>query len=113
MADDAEPSIFTPVLMGQIRTVLATVGGGLVAHGYINDSTLNLWIGIVMALVPVVWSAYSKFNAEKKTAVREVAAVNAGVAVAATGAVGPTVRPADVPEIIKDFAPPQTPKEPT
>ncbi len=110
--EDSENSIFTPVLMGQIRTILATVGGGLVAHGYINDSTLNLVIGVIMSLIPPVWSAYSKFNAEKKVQVREVAAVNAGVAVAATGTVGPTVRPVDVPTIIKEFSPPTTPKEP-
>ena len=100
------------ILFGQIRTGIALAGGALVTHGLVSSGAANVIIGIVTALVPVAWSWWDKKNAEKKTEVREVAAVNAGVAVAASGTVGPTIRPEDAKTIIKDFAPPVTPVQP-
>jgi hypothetical protein len=97
-------------LLSAIRSLLIVIGGAMAAHGFINETLVTELVGPIMAIIPIVWGVWDKFNAEKKAAVREVAAVNAGVAVAATGTVGPTVRPADVPEIIKEFAPPTPPK---
>jgi hypothetical protein len=97
------------ILFGQIRTALALIAGALAAHGVISSNTATEIIGVATALVPIIWSVWNKIHTEQKTQIREVAAVNAGVAVAQTGTVGETVRPADVPAIIKEFAPPTAP----
>jgi hypothetical protein len=92
-------------LLSALRSILAVVGGSLVAHGVINEGAFNEILGAVMVIIPIAWGIVDKYLSEKKTKAREVVAVNAGIAVVATGEVGATVRPADAPEIIKTFAP--------
>lgn len=95
-------------ILSAIRSLLAIAGGALAAHGVINEAIVNEVIGAVMTVIPIAWGIWDKYNAERKTAVREVAAVNAGIAAQSSGTVGETARPADVPQIIKDFAPSST-----
>ena len=92
-------------LLSAVRTLLGAGGGVLVAHGYLSSGTANELLGALMILIPIGWGAFQKWQSEKKTQVREVAAVNAGVAVADSGTVGATVRPRDVPAIIANYAP--------
>lgn len=94
------------VLFGQIRTALAAIGGALVTQGIVSSGTVNIVLGVGTALIPVIWSAWSKYNTATKTAVKVEAAVNTGIAAAASGQVGDTVRPVDVPALIEKFAPP-------
>jgi len=92
-------------ILGALRTLLAAAGAWMATHKYIPADSANEIVGAVMIIIPILWSRWDKLQSERKTQLREVAAVNAGVAVAGTGSVGPTVRPVDVPEIIKTFSP--------
>jgi hypothetical protein len=84
----------------------------MATHKYIDAGAADQIVGAVMVIIPIAWGMWQKYSAEKKTAVREVAAVNAGAAAATMGEVGPTVRTVDVPQIIEKFSPPvvQQPK---
>jgi hypothetical protein len=70
------------VVLGQLRTVLAAVGGLLVMRGFLSDETLNQIIGVVVIIVPAVWSAWDKIQSERASKAREVVALNAGIQVA-------------------------------
>jgi uncharacterized membrane protein len=94
------------ILFGQIRTVIALAGGALVTHGLVSSGTESVLMGVITALIPLAWSWWDKRNEAQKTVVKETAAVNAGVAAAASGTVGPTIRPEDVKSVIKEFSPP-------
>lgn len=91
--------------LSAVRSLIITIGGIAATHGYLSSGTVTEIAGLVLVVGPLVWGIWDKYNAAKKTAVKEVAAVNAGVAVAATGQVGDTVRSVDVPAIIEKFAP--------
>lgn len=94
-------------LEGQLRVLLGCVAGWFIGKGYVTAEVANALIGLLVLLWPLVWSWISHKRAEERTVQREVAAVNAGVAVAQAGEVGQTVRPEDVKQIIRDFAPPK------
>jgi len=94
------------VLLGQLRTALASIGGALVMQGYVSSTTMNLALGIVMALVPLVWSAWVHIQAERATKSREAVALNVGIVLADKTA-GPTapVPPEQAAKIIEAVAP--------
>lgn len=48
------------VIGGIVRTVLASVGGVLVAKGYVDDATLQACIGALITLGTGVWSVVQK-----------------------------------------------------
>lgn len=51
----------TPEMVGGIaRAILASVGGSLVAAGYVDQSTLQAGIGAVVTLITIGWSVWSK-----------------------------------------------------
>lgn len=93
-------------VLSAVRSLLIVAGGSLATHGYITEGSINEVVGAIMVLLPLIWGIVNKYTAEKKAAVREVTAVNAGIAAGATGQVGATIRPADAPAIIEKFAPP-------
>lgn len=95
-------------LLSLLRTALAVGGGVLIGKGVIDAATFEQVSAALLVLAPAAWGAWEKYKSEQRTKAREVVAVNAGVALAKLEppAVGITVRPADVPQIIKDFAPP-------
>lgn len=110
MAEETPPDeSLKQALLSLLRTALAVGGGVLIGKGVIDAATFEQISAALLVLAPAAWGAWGKYKAEQKTKAREVAAVNAGVALAKTEpqAVGDTVRPADVPQIIKDFAPPK------
>lgn len=47
-------------IMGLIRHILTTVGGGLVTNGYFDEATGNALLGGIMAVIGLVWSWTSK-----------------------------------------------------
>lgn len=96
-----------------IRSLIAVAGSALTTHGILNEANASIFVGALTTIIPIAYGVWEKTQVEKRIKAREVAAVNAGIAVASTGTVGETARPADVPKIIADFAPPTTPKEPT
>ena len=53
------------VLKGLIRHLLTTVGGSLVAKGYIVESELELTAGAIATLIGVIWSAVAKRRKKK------------------------------------------------
>lgn len=93
-------------VLSAVRSLLIVAGGSLATHGYIADGAVNEVVGAVMVILPLIWGIVNKYTSEKKAVVREVTAVNAGIAAGATGQVGDTIRPADAPAIIQKFAPP-------
>src|SRR5450759_813680 len=95
------------VLFGQIRTALAAIGGALVTQGIVSSGTVNIVLGIIMAIIPLVWSAWAHIQAERKTKVREVIALNAGVVVAdSTVGATPPVSAVDSKKTIAEFVAP-------
>jgi hypothetical protein len=46
-----------------IRQLLLTIGGGLVTKGYLDDGTLQLVIGAIMAVGAAAWALYTRRNA--------------------------------------------------
>ncbi len=98
-------------VMSAVRSLLIVAGGSLATHGIINEASINEAVGAIMVLLPLVWGIINKFTAEKKAVAREVVAVQAGVTVAATGSVGPVIRPADAKGIIEQYS--ASAKQPT
>lgn len=58
-------AIIAKVVLGWIRTGVAASAGGLVAHGYLTSSENQQFVGAVMTLVPLMFSAYDKWHAEQ------------------------------------------------
>lgn len=57
----------SPEIIGAIvRTFLATLGGGLVADGMLNDATINSITGGIVAVITLGWSIWQKKKAAKK-----------------------------------------------
>jgi hypothetical protein len=57
----------SPEIIGAIvRTVLATLGGGLVADGLLSDTTINAITGGIVAAITLGWSIWQKKKAAKK-----------------------------------------------
>lgn len=50
------------VVLGVIRHVVTSAGGGLVAHGLITGNQLNQGVGAVMVLVGIGFSILQKVN---------------------------------------------------
>ena len=47
-------------IMGIIRHILTSVGGAVVATGYVGESDYTAIVGGVVAIVGVVWSVLDK-----------------------------------------------------
>jgi hypothetical protein len=99
-------------LMAALRYLLFAAGGWITTHKYMDIGAWEQVSGVLIMLAPPVWSYIDKAMLEKRMAAREVVAVNAGIAAKTSGEVGPTARPADVPEIIQKFSPPVDPAQP-
>lgn len=101
-----DSTITQDVLLGQLRTALAVIGGIVVAKGYIDSGTATMISGIIVALAPFAWSALSKWQAEKAAKAREAVAFNSGI-IKADNTVGPTplVPLAEVAKVIQAIAP--------
>lgn len=48
------------IILGLIRHGLTTLGGVLVARGYLDDGTLQAIIGALLTLGGAGWSVYAK-----------------------------------------------------
>ena len=53
------------VLGGIIRAVLAAVGGGFLAKGYVDADTLNVVVGALASLASAAWSVWVKVREKK------------------------------------------------
>jgi len=53
------------VVGGIVRTILASVGGVLVAKGYVDDATLQACIGALITLGTGIWSVVQKKSTAK------------------------------------------------
>lgn len=56
----AESHAMSSIIQGLIRHGLTTLGGALVAHGYLGQSDVATAVGAVMTLVGVAWSVIEK-----------------------------------------------------
>lgn len=93
-------------ILSAIRSILIAIGSILGAKGYADDATVQAMIGAVMVILPVLWGVWDKYQAEHKTAAREVVAVNAGIKKAdATTGPTPPASPEAAKAIIATFAP--------
>jgi hypothetical protein len=59
-------------LQGFLRHIVLTVGGILVALGRLDPAKLELWLGVIASLVPIVYGFLSK-NKTQKLATGEIA----------------------------------------
>lgn len=41
-----------------VRWITAIIGPFLMAHGYVTEESLQLWGGVIVALIPLAWSLY-------------------------------------------------------
>lgn len=99
--DDAQQK----AVLSLARYVLAIGGGLVVARGWANDATVQMAIGLVMGAVPLVFGVVTAFRSEKKTQVREAAAVNAGIALSnETAEPTPAVSPELAKAVIQQYA---------
>jgi len=57
--------IITKVLLGWVRHLISGFGGSLVAQGLLTQDQSNQAVGAVMILVPLMFSAYDKFQAKQ------------------------------------------------
>ena len=93
-------------LLSAVRSLLIVAGGGLATHGVIKEGNVNIIVGALMAIIPIVWGVIDKFMAERLTKAREAVAVNVGIAVAdSTPGPTPLVTAIDAPQLIKSVAP--------
>lgn len=51
------------VFFGQLRALLAALGGFLVAQGWTDEGTVQLVVGALVTLGTAGWSAWAKFKA--------------------------------------------------
>ena len=50
----------TPEILGQVRTLLAAIGGSIVAKGYFDAAVMEALVGLLVLAIPAVWSWWSK-----------------------------------------------------
>lgn len=60
------------------RSLLIMLGSVLATKGVVNAETAEAAIGVVTVVLPAVWGVWDKYQAERKTQEREVAAVKMG-----------------------------------
>ena len=51
------------MVMGVVRTVLATVGGAIAARGYADEQSVNEIGGALLTLIAGIWSVVEKRRA--------------------------------------------------
>lgn len=54
-------------LMGSLRDLLKVVGAGMVTHGFISGAYVEPLIGLLTALIPVLWSQWTIIHNSRKT----------------------------------------------
>ncbi len=92
--------------LSAIRSALISIGSILSANGYVTDQTVQLVVGLLMTVGPILWGIAAGFLKEKSTETREVVALNAGIAVANASTVNvPPVHPIDAQAVIAEFSP--------
>lgn len=100
MENTQQASIFSAV-----RHTLGAIGGYVVGKGWASEEVVMQLIGAALAIIPLLWGIWDKYNTERKARAREVVAVNVGIAVAdRTYGVTPPVSETKAPQIIEDFA---------
>jgi hypothetical protein len=94
------------VLEGQLRTVIAVGGGILVAHGYADNALIAEITGLVMAVVPFVWSAARHIQRARAAKIAEALALNVGIEFSNRDpSATPPIPAVLVPDIIAEIAP--------
>lgn len=93
-------------ILSAIRHTLGAVGGYVVGKGWASEEVVLQLIGAILAIAPLIWGVWDKYNEERKAKAREVVAVNVGIAVAdRTVGVTPPVSEANTPLVIEWFTP--------
>ena len=72
--------IIAKIILGQIRHFIGIAGGALVSHGLLTSDQGQQFDGALLALVPLAFSAYDKWQANN--------AANTAILAAAKGAKG-------------------------
>ena len=60
-------SLLGDVAQGVVRHLATASGGWLLAHGLLQASQLNDWLGSVIFIGGVAWSAYEKYSRRSST----------------------------------------------
>lgn len=54
------------IFLGLVRHIGTGTGGILVAAGYLQSNQVNSWLGSICFIGGVTWSAWQKYEANKK-----------------------------------------------
>lgn len=57
-------TLLANIVTGFIRHSLTTLGGGLVASGYISSDQDSQAIGAILTVLGIAWSAWQKYKAQ-------------------------------------------------
>lgn len=60
--------LFTPIILGCARHALTAIGGAIVANGYMTSSQDQQFIGAMITLIGISWSALEKVIDQRKLA---------------------------------------------
>lgn len=66
-------------ILSGVRSILIAVGGILATKGVIDEAQWSIIVGALMTIIPAVWGIYEHIQSERKTAARELIAVNVGI----------------------------------
>lgn len=66
-------SIIAKIVLGWIRHFVSMGGTALVAHGYLTLSQGQEFTGALMTIVPLLFSAYDKFQAQQAAQAKALA----------------------------------------
>lgn len=75
----------TQAALSSLRTILAVAGGFAVGRGWITTEQSAEIIGVLVALVPLVWGVWNSYTTEAKAQVREADALVVGAVATRAG----------------------------
>lgn len=70
MLDD----LLSKIILGWVRHLVSGLGGYLLAHGYLDAQQSDQMTGAVLVLLPLLLSAYQKWDAQNKANAKIIAA---------------------------------------
>lgn len=66
-------------ILSAVRTICGVVGGVFVAKGYFEEATLQIILGVITSVFPLIWGIYDKYVVEKQVLIREQEAFRQGM----------------------------------
>ena len=92
-------------MFNAIRALSLVVGSWFVQKGWISDADMQIFVGALLIIGPILWDQWESSQIEKKTEQREMNAINTGMVIAdkTVGLTPPAVDPKEVKGLIEDY----------